>query len=126
MATHAPTQGASKNMSTITMPLTPPRSLDQRRQALDIANATRSRRAQLKRDLKAGRESVAELILHPPVWAETMKVSDAMLAAPKLGRVKVNKVLVRCRISGSKTLGGITERQRDELLVALRLHGWKG
>jgi hypothetical protein len=31
---------------------------------------------------------------------------------PKVGRVKANRVLTSARISPSKTLGGLTERQR--------------
>ena len=38
-----------------------------------------------------------------------------LLAMPKYGQVKANKALTQCRISPSKTLGGLTERQRNEL-----------
>ena len=43
-----------------------------------------------------------------------------LLAVPKYGRVKVNKVLVQCRISPSKTIGGLSQRQRTELVSMLR------
>ena len=43
-----------------------------------------------------------------------------LLAVPKYGRVKVNKILVHCRISPSKTIGGLSERQRSELVSLLR------
>ena len=39
-----------------------------------------------------------------------------LLAVPKYGRVKVNKILQQCRISPSKTIGGLSERQRTELV----------
>jgi len=65
-----------------------------------------SRRAQLKRDLKAGRQPIHELLLQPPDYLQTAKVFDLLLAVPKYGRVKVNKILSQCRISPSKTLGG--------------------
>jgi len=39
---------------------------------------------------------------------------------PKYGRVKVNKVLQQCRISPSKTIGGLSQRQRTELVSMLR------
>jgi hypothetical protein len=42
------------------------------------------------------------------------------MAVPKYGRVKANKVLGTCRISPSKTIGGLSARQRDELVAALR------
>ena len=45
---------------------TPERSLTQRMEALTRANEIRTRRAQLKRDLKAGRVSIHDLLLEPP------------------------------------------------------------
>jgi hypothetical protein len=98
----------------------PERSLDQRMDALGKANAIRTRRAQLKRDLKGGRTSIHNLLLSPPEWVETAKVFDMLLAVPKYGRVKANKVLKQCRISPSKTIGGLSERQRTELVQMLR------
>jgi S13-like protein len=98
----------------------PERSLVQRMEALQRANNIRSRRAQLKRDLKAGRTPIHELLLDPPDYVQTAKVFDLLLAVPKYGRVKVNKILGQCRISPSKTLGGLSERQRGELVALLR------
>jgi hypothetical protein len=98
----------------------PERSLVQRMEALQRANDIRSRRAQLKRDLKAGRSPIHELLLDPPDYLQTAKVFDLLLAVPKYGRVKVNKILSQCRISPSKTLGGLSERQRGELVALLR------
>ena len=65
----------------------------QRMDALERANEIRTQRAQLKRDLKAGRVSIHELLLDPPEYLETAKVFDMLLAVPKYGRVKANKVL---------------------------------
>lgn len=98
----------------------PERSLEQRQEALKRANRIRSHRAQLKRDLKSGKTGVQSLLLSPPEYILTAKVSDLLLAVPKLGKVKVNKVLTQCRISSSKTIGGLSERQRAELVSYLR------
>ena len=98
----------------------PERSLTQRMEALQRANEIRTRRAQLKRDLKAGRVSIHDLLLEPPEYVETAKVFDMLLAVPKYGRVKANKILQQCRISPSKTIGGLSERQRTELVSLLR------
>jgi hypothetical protein len=99
---------------------TPERSLNQRMDALARANEIRCARAQLKRDLKAGRRSIHSLLLDPPEYLETAKAFDMLLAVPKYGRVKVNKMLLACRISPSKTIGGLSERQRAELVSLLR------
>jgi hypothetical protein len=98
----------------------PVRSLIQRQEALSKANFIRSFRKTLKMDLKAGRAILHDYILAPPEPVHTMKLFDLILAAPKLGRVKTNRLLVQCRISPSKTLGGLSERQRAEVVSMLR------
>lgn len=97
----------------------PERSLTQRMEALAEANRIRSLRARLKRDIKGGRKSTMVVICEPPEYLETMKLIDLLMATPKYGRVKVNKILVGCRISPSKTIGGLSERQRAELVSLL-------
>src|SRR3982751_7137793 len=108
------------NTTSRTPASTPERSWQQRMDALSRANQIRTRRAQLKRDLKAGRQSIHDLLLEPPEFVETAKVFDMLLAVPKYGRVKVNKVLQSCRLSPSKTIGGLSQRQRTELVSMLR------
>jgi hypothetical protein len=100
--------------------LTPERSLAQRMDALQRANDIRTRRARLKKDLKAGRAQIHGLLLDPPEYLLTAKVFDLLLSVPKYGRVKVNRILTHCRISPSKTIGGLSERQRNELVSYLR------
>ena len=39
-----------------------------------------------------------------------------LMAVPKFGRVKAARFLNTCRISQSKTVGGLSERQRAELI----------
>lgn len=85
-----------------------------------MANEIRTKRAQLKRDLKAGKVNIDALLLKPPEWLGSAKVFDIILAVPKYGRVKVNRILNQCRISPSKTIGGLSERQRSELVSQLR------
>jgi hypothetical protein len=97
-------------------PVAGERPLVQRLDALQRANVIRTRRAELKRDLKAGRVSFADVILSPPDFAETAKVFDLLLAVPQFGRVRANKVLQSVRISPSKTVGGLSDRQRIELV----------
>jgi hypothetical protein len=83
--------------------------------ALSRANEVRALRAQLKRDLKARKVSIGALLVDPPPYLKTAKVFDMVLALPKVGRVKTTKVLDSCRVSPSKTFGGLSERQRAEL-----------
>ena len=99
---------------------TPDRSPSQRLEALKLANAVRTERASLKRDLKGGRVRIETVLSDPPECVHSAKVADIMLAVPRYGRVKVAKILQRCRISPSKTVIGLSERQRGELIDALR------
>ncbi len=98
----------------------PERSLDQRMEALKRANDIRTARAKLKKNLKASRASIHAILLDPPEYVLTAKVFDMLLAVPKYGRVKTNRILNQCRISPSKTIGGLSERQRTELVSLLR------
>ena len=97
----------------------PERSLDQRIDALGRANEVRVRRAQLKRDLKAGDAKIGAVLRDPPEYLRTAKVLDLLLAVPGCGRVKSARFLQTCRISQSKTVGGLSERQRSELVAEL-------
>jgi hypothetical protein len=94
----------------------PERSLDQRMEALKRANDIRVRRARLKKDLKDGHVRIEEILASPPEYVETAKVFDILMAVPKFGRVKAARFLNQCRISQSKTVGGLSERQRAELV----------
>jgi hypothetical protein len=98
----------------------PLRSLDQRMEALRRANEIRVRRAQLKKDLKDGSARIEDILRRPPEYVETAKVIDILMAVPKFGRVKAARFLNQCRISQSKTVGGLSERQRAELVGLLR------
>lgn len=106
-----------------TRAVAPPRSLAQRQAALLKANRVRTVRADLKRDLKAGRRLLVDVLADVDEGREpdleTMHLFELLLAVPKCGRVKANVILQRARISPSKTLGGLSARQRRELVRAL-------
>lgn len=98
----------------------PLRTIQQRSSALQRANHIRTFRKLLKKDLKAGRRHILEVLQEPPDETETMKIFDLLMSTPKYGRVKVNRLLSLCRISTSKTIGGLSERQRNELVSLIR------
>ncbi|MET1008972.1 MAG: integration host factor, actinobacterial type [Gaiellaceae bacterium] len=98
----------------------PLRSLDQRMEALRRANEIRVKRAKLKKDLKSGTVQIETILRNPPEYVETAKVFDILMAVPKFGRVKAARFLNQCRISQSKTVGGLSDRQRAELVALLR------
>jgi hypothetical protein len=97
----------------------PVRSPDQRMDALKRANDIRVRRAKLKKDLKVGRVRIDSILREPPEYVATAKVFDMLMAVPKFGRVKATRFLNQARISQSKTVGGLSDRQRSELIGLL-------
>ena len=97
----------------------PVRSPSQRMLSLQKANVIRSQRAELKRALKAGEASVVDALPSPPAFLLTAKVLDLLVVVPKFGPVRAAKVLNSCRISSAKTVGGLSDRQRSELIAAL-------
>ncbi len=98
----------------------PAKTLDQRLRALRQANEIRSSRAALKKELASGRVRIEDVLAQPPDWARTAKVSALLLALPKIGPARAARFLRQCRIAPSKTVGGLTERQRGELIGLFR------
>jgi DNA uptake protein ComE-like DNA-binding protein len=97
----------------------PARSGEQRRRALAQANEVRSARATLKKQLAAGTIQLAQILAAPPAVLQTARLRDLLIAVPKIGPVKAARILAHCRIAHSKTLGGLTDRQRRELISLL-------
>lgn len=110
---------AGVNQMASTVSQTPERTQQQRMEALRRANEIRSERARLKEDLRTGQLVIANVLSDPPACVHTAKVLDLLLAVPKYGRVKANRVLERCRVSPARTVNGLTPRQRKELLDML-------
>lgn len=98
----------------------PDRSFDQRMAALESANRIRSKRAELKRRARVNPLLVPGTILNPPDWVLTMRVEELLLTIPRIGRVKARKILRTIDISQSKTVGGLSDRQRRMLVRDLR------
>lgn len=98
---------------------TPERSRQQRLEALARANEIRIQRSELKRSLRNGEERLEELITDPPEFLHSAKVAELLMSVPKVGPVRAAKILEQCRVSPSKTVIGLTPRQRRELLEVL-------
>ena len=62
--------------------LTPSPFSSQRRQALAMANAVRLARADLKRDLRAGRVDITTVLAEPPSCLRTAPILDVLLTIP--------------------------------------------
>jgi hypothetical protein len=98
----------------------PAQTRDQRLLALRQANEVRIRRAVLKQRLASGLVPIEDVLRRPPQYLGTAKVYDLLLAVPGIGPAKGARLLSHCRIAASKTVAGLTERQRTELTGLLR------
>jgi hypothetical protein len=95
------------------------RTDEQRRRALDIANEVRVYRAELKRDLKAGRVLLDDVLDSDDPLLASMAVYDLLVAVPGFARAKVVRALRDARISPARRLGALTVRERRDLYARL-------
>lgn len=103
------------------------KTAEQRRQqcmdALAAANETRLNRADMKRKIKAGRLRVSTVIKNPPWYAESMHVHELLMTLPRFGRKRATVRLTRAELPMTKTVGSMTERQRNVLVSVLLKDG---
>jgi hypothetical protein len=89
--------------------------------ALAQANRVRLARAELKRQVAEGEATVAQIVLGRPWEAESMSIADLLMSQHRWGRTRCRRFLASIPMLETKTIGSMTERQRNEL--ARRLSG---
>jgi hypothetical protein len=100
------------------MPLPPPLSEEQRRDALEKAATARRKRAELKEQLKSGRTTLRELLARTDdEVVGKMKVATVLESLPGVGRVRARKLMERLDISESRRMRGLGARQKENLLT---------
>jgi hypothetical protein len=87
--------------------------------ALRQANEVRSRRAELKQQLRAGETQLEKVLAEPADYLATAEVFDLLVAAPGIGPVKAARLLSTAQVNRSKTVGWLSERQRARLIELL-------
>lgn len=99
------------------MPLPPPLSEEQRRDALKKAAEARRKRAELKEQLKSGRTTLRELLERTGDGiVGKMKVSAVLESLPGVGRVRARKLMEKLDISESRRMRGLGAKQKENLL----------
>jgi hypothetical protein len=87
----------------------------QHMRALAQANRVRLARAELKRQVAEGETTVGEVVLECPWEAESMTISDLLMSQHRWGRTRCRRFLSSIPMSETKTIGTMTERQRNAL-----------
>jgi hypothetical protein len=83
--------------------------------ALARANEVRLARAELKRQVAEREITAAHVILECPWEAASMTVSDLLTSQRRWGSTRCRKLLQAIPMSENKTIGSMTERQRQAL-----------
>ena len=100
------------------MPLPPPLTEEQRRQALEKAAIARRKRAELKEQLKSGGTTLGELMTRTgDEVVGKMKVSAVLESLPGVGRVRARKIMEKLDISESRRMRGLGAKQKENLLT---------
>ena len=87
----------------------------QHMQALAHANRIRLARAALKRAIKSGQATAADVVRDCPSEVESMTVSELLRSQTRWGRTRVRKFLIPLAVNENRELGRLTVRQRGEL-----------
>ena len=93
----------------------------QHMRALSQANRVRLARAELKRQIADGHRTVAEVVQACPWEAASMSIADLLMSQHRWGRTRCRRFLSSIPMSETKTVGSMTDRQRQAL--AARLSG---
>jgi hypothetical protein len=102
----------------------------QHMRALARANQVRLARAELKRKVAAEEIDVADVVLQCPWEAHSMAVADLLMSQRRWGATRCRRFLAQIPMSEKKTVGSMTERQRQTLTALLGCaehgRGWRG
>lgn len=91
-----------------------------RRKALEKAALARQERAELRRKIKSGAISFADVMngVDDPIIAR-MKVATLLESLPGFGKAKALKIMAELEISESRRVQGLGARQRELLMQRL-------
>ncbi len=92
---------------------------DRALRALEIANHVRKRRAIIRRDIKTGRRSIDDVILNPPAELKGMRFILLIESQHGWGAQRSRKFCREVMINPVRTIGELSERQRETVANAL-------
>jgi hypothetical protein len=93
--------------------------------ALERANSLRVARSHLKRRVGEGEVTAGEVVLASPWETATMSLFDLLRCQRMWGGRRAHRFLVGFRISETKTVGSLTDRQRMAVAARLPVSDWR-
>jgi hypothetical protein len=97
------------------MSVTVDERIAQREQALELANRVRAYRAQKRRAVAEGRLRLEDLLSDEACAG--MPVGRALLSLRQIGQQRADWILARAHVAPTRRIGGLTERQREAILL---------
>lgn len=94
----------------------PARTHEQRLAALNRANQVRSKRRDLKADMRFGRRHLADVLFSNEDWLRSMRIRDLLLATPGIGPLKAARALQACWLSPTVSLHRTSRKSREKVL----------
>lgn len=93
---------------------------EERQQALEKAKIARSKRAQVREELKTGKITLEQVLaMQDDPIVGRMKVSALIETLPGYGKAKAEKIMKELEIAESRRLKGLGTRQKEALLQRL-------
>ncbi|HOP73905.1 MAG TPA: integration host factor, actinobacterial type [Bacillota bacterium] len=98
----------------------PKLSLEEKKKALKKAQEVRSKRAQIRQNLKSGKTTIRELLanIDDEVIAK-MRVVYMLESLPRIGKVKTKKIMSDIGIDETRRIQGLGNRQKQALIERL-------
>ena len=95
--------------------------------ALELANEIRTKRSNLKRDVRAGAVSVADVIEEAPEYllgrpekASGVAVWEILTWQPRYGAARARRTLIKLGFPAGVMLRALSEKRRQQLAELLR------
>ena len=97
----------------------PKLSTEERAQALAKAQEMRTKRMELRKELKAGNIALQEVLKRDDEIVSRMKVKYLLESLPNIGKITANAIMEEVGINESRRIQGLGKRQKAMLLEKL-------
>lgn len=97
----------------------PKLSTDERAQALAKAQEMRTKRMELRKELKAGKVALDEVLKRDDEIVSRMKVKYLLESLPNVGKITAEAIMTEIGINESRRVQGLGKRQKAMLLEKL-------
>lgn len=92
----------------------PELTIEQRRENLALAMDARRGRAELKRDMKAGKVTLGDALEDDR--AQRLRVRQLLMSLPGIGSARADAIMREARIGEGRRVSGLGSRQRERIL----------